>query len=80
MVPFSMKGAMPKSCHSWQYVLHIRSCVVNPDPVGSETFNRIRIRKNHSGSEQLRIRNEFEVNYSENVVKNLTISQQKCTI
>jgi hypothetical protein len=37
----------------------------NPDPVGSKNFSKIwiRIRKNHSGSEseQLRIRNEFEV-------------------
>jgi hypothetical protein len=34
------------------------------DPVGSETYRRIQIliwiRKNHSGSGQLRIRNEFE--------------------
>jgi hypothetical protein len=35
--------------------------VVDPDPVGPGTFIRIQIRKkNHSGSEQLRIRNEFE--------------------
>jgi hypothetical protein len=35
---------------------------VDPDPVGSETFSRIRIwQKNYSGPEQLRIRNEFEL-------------------
>jgi hypothetical protein len=37
------------------------SSVVDPDLVGSEIFSRIRIRKNHSGSEQLRRQNEFEV-------------------
>jgi hypothetical protein len=43
------------------------SSVVDPDPdtdpVGSETFSRIRTRiwKIYSGSEQLRIRNECEV-------------------
>ncbi len=35
------------------------SSVVDPDPVGSETFSRIR--KNHSGSEQLQLWNDFEV-------------------
>ncbi len=35
--------------------------VVDPDPVGSETFGRIRIGNNHFGSGQLRIRNEFDV-------------------
>ncbi len=37
--------------------------VVDPDPVRSETFGIIRIRINHagSGSEQLRIRDEFEI-------------------
>jgi hypothetical protein len=39
---------------------------VDPDPVGSETFRKIRIRiqireKDHYGSGQLRIRNEFEI-------------------
>jgi hypothetical protein len=35
--------------------------IIDPDPVGSKTFSRIRIRKHHSGSvtEKLRIRNEF---------------------
>jgi hypothetical protein len=43
--------------------LNLMHCVVDADPVGSDTFSRIRIRKNHSGSgsEQLRIQNEFEV-------------------
>ncbi len=35
-------------------------CVVVQDPFWSETFSRIRIRKNHIGSGQLRIRIEFE--------------------
>ncbi len=37
--------------------------VVDPDPVGSETFSRIwiRIRENPSGPGQFRIQNEFEV-------------------
>ncbi len=42
-----------------------RRSVVDPDPIGSDTFCRIKIqiwiRKNHSGSGWLRIRNEFEV-------------------
>jgi hypothetical protein len=38
----------------------IFSSVVDPDPVKSETFVRVRI--NHSGSGQLPIRCEFEVN------------------
>ncbi len=33
--------------------------VVDLGSVGSKTFSRIRIRKNRSGSGQLRIRNEF---------------------
>jgi hypothetical protein len=36
------------------------SSVVDLDPVGLETFSRIRIRKSHSGSEQLRLQNEYE--------------------
>jgi hypothetical protein len=37
--------------------------VVDPDPDGSETFCRIRIQKNQSGSEQLLVlvRIEFEI-------------------
>ncbi len=39
--------------------------VVDPAPVRSESFSRIRIQKKYgisgTGSEQLRIRNEFEV-------------------
>jgi hypothetical protein len=35
--------------------------VVDPDPSKSETFSRIRIRKNYSGSGQLRTLNEFEI-------------------
>jgi hypothetical protein len=35
-------------------------CVVDQDPFCSETFSRIRIRKNQSGSRQLRIQIEFE--------------------
>jgi hypothetical protein len=53
----------------WWYSYHLhesQSCiVVAPDPVGAETFGRIRfwIQKNHfrSGHGQLRIRNEFEI-------------------
>ncbi len=49
----------------------IFSSVVDPDPAKSEHFSRIRIqmRKNHSGSGQLRIRYEFEVNFSEKLIK-----------
>jgi hypothetical protein len=51
--------------------------VVDPDPVTPETFSRIR--KKHSGSEQMRIRNELEgetVLYSEKLIKIFTISEQ----
>jgi hypothetical protein len=49
------------------------------DPVGSETFGRIRmrIRGNHSESGQLRIQNEFEVNYSEKLILLTTASSTK---
>jgi hypothetical protein len=51
------------------FVLHCS--VVDPDPVGPETFGKIRIWKNYSGSGygQLRIRNEFDVNNSEKLIK-----------
>jgi hypothetical protein len=39
----------------------IFSSGVDPDPVRSETFIRMRIRKNYSGPGQFRIRYEFEV-------------------
>jgi hypothetical protein len=40
------------------HIAVVCNSVVDPDPVGSETFSRIRIRKD---LEHLRIRNEFEV-------------------
>ncbi len=58
----------------------IFSSVVDPDPVRSETFIRIRIRKNHFRCGHLRIRNEFEatkkyqlknINYILSKTKNL---------
>jgi hypothetical protein len=51
----------------YSFILYFVSCsVVEPDPVGSETLagSGDRSGKNHSGSEPLWIRNEFEVNYS----------------
>ncbi len=50
----------------WQHWRCVpKSSAGDPDPVGSKTFSRIRIRlriqKNNSGSSQLRIRNEFSV-------------------
>ncbi len=42
----------------------VSTSVVDPDPVGSESFSRIRIRKNHSGSEM-----NFKENYTEKLVK-----------
>jgi hypothetical protein len=57
--------------------------VVDPDLVGAETFSRKPSGKNlsESGTEQLRIRNEFEVklNYSEKLVKFDNFST-KCSI
>ncbi len=47
--------------------------VLDPDP---ETFSRIRIRKNHSGSKQLRIRNEFEIKLLWETDKNWIIFQK----
>jgi hypothetical protein len=41
------------------YIILVPCSVVDPDLVESETFSMIP--KNHSGSKQLRIRNEFEV-------------------
>jgi hypothetical protein len=51
--------------------------VVDPDP---KLFAGSGSGKNHSASEQLRIRNEFEIKVLWNTGKFLTISQQKCSI
>jgi hypothetical protein len=59
---------------------------LDPNPVGSETLagsgSVSGSRKNHFRSEQLCIRNEFEVKllYSEKLKFFLTISQLKCSI
>ncbi len=49
--------------------------VVDPDPVGYETFSRIRIE-----SEQLPIRNEFERKLLRQTDKSFTMISTKCSI
>ncbi len=68
-----------KRRHSVQQQFHMDSVsVVDPDPIGRETFSRIRIRKK---SFRIRIRREFEVKLQyRKIWKNLTISYQKCSI
>ncbi len=54
----------------YNFEVHIvKVSVVDQDPVGSETYRRIR--KSHSRYGQLRIRNEIEVKlrYSDEVIK-----------
>jgi hypothetical protein len=53
----------PGSSVTLHFFPFVQCCKSGSDPAGFETFSRIRIRtrKNHSGSGQLRIQNEFEV-------------------
>ncbi len=65
----------PPPCHP---ALWIRIRIRNP--VESENFSGIRIRKSHSGSGKLRIRNKLEVKLLEKTDKNLNhVSKQKCS-
>ncbi len=62
-IRLSKKTASRERIQFFDYLFLGLTSLVNPDPVGSETFSRIQIQNNHSwsGSEQLRIQNEFEV-------------------